>query len=82
MGLVNEHEFDNRLPSNTPIRIWWEKAALGPWVVAPITITMAATPADPAGGGGLGIAASSTGTTTAEVRANFAIFQVCCFPRV
>ena len=43
-----------------------KKTALGPWVVAPIT--MAATPADPAGGGGFRIAASSTGTTTAEVR--------------
>jgi hypothetical protein len=42
-----------------------KKAALGPWVVAPIT--MVATPADPAGGGGRALAASSTGTKTAEV---------------
>ena len=44
------------------------KAALGPWVVAPIT--MAATPADPAGGGDGGCAASLTRTTTAEVSAD------------
>ena len=44
-----------------------KKAALRPWVVAPIT--MAATPGAFAGGGGRAVAASSTGTTTAEVSA-------------
>ena len=38
-----------------------------PWVVAPIS--MAATPAAFAGGGGRAVAASSTGTTIAEVSA-------------
>ena len=42
--------------------------AIGPWVVAPIS--MAATPAAFAGGGGRAAAASSTGTTIAEVSAD------------
>ena len=44
-----------------------KKAALGPWMVVPIT--MAATSADPAVGGDCAAAAPSTGTTTAEVSA-------------
>ena len=37
-----------------------KKAALGPWVEAPIT--MAATSADPAGGGGRAAAAAASST--------------------
>ena len=68
VGLVHEHNFGNGSTQGyTSIRIWWKKAALRPWVVAPITF--AATPGSFAGGRGCAAAESPTGTTIAEVSA-------------
>ena len=65
-GLVHEHEKGMPKRPMCVGRHLRKKAALRPWVVAPIT--MAATPANPAGGGNFGVAALPTRTTTAEVR--------------
>ena len=67
-GLVHdEHNLVTRRARCASIRIWWKKAALRPWVVAPLT--MAAAPAEFAGGDFGCVAALSTRTTTAEVSA-------------
>ena len=66
-GLVHEH---NYVMTRTPHVRWQklrEKAALRPWVVAPIS--MATAPGAFAGSGGRAAAASSTRITTAEVSA-------------
>ena len=66
VGLVHGHNFGNDLKVIRRSEIWCKKAALWSWVVAPIT--MAAAPADNAGGAFGCVAALSTRTTTAEVR--------------
>ena len=66
-GLVHEHKNIEQIYVSCRGQKLRKKAALRPWVVAPIT--MAATPAAFAGGGGRAAAASSTRTTTAEVSA-------------
>ena len=65
-GLVHEQKNGVHLTSHVRWQKLRKKLRCGPWVVAPIT--MAAAPADPAGGGNFGVAALSTRTTTAEVR--------------
>ena len=66
-GLVYEHKNAVHLTSHVRWQKLRKKLRCGPWVVAPIT--MAATPAAFAGGGGRAQGGSSTGTTIAEVSA-------------
>jgi len=66
-GLVHEHKSVTFFTSRVRCQNVPKKHAPKINMVAPIT--MAATPADHAGGGGRAVAVSSTGTTTAEVSA-------------